>query len=366
MNMKPSRDQIEKSTPIAAPGSRALAPEIALAARLATIGLFALGALFALHEASALVAPMLAAIVAGIVLSRIGDRAQAIGVPPFVAAGVFAVTTGAAIVVGANAATARLPSLVETAPEIASRLGDIAMNAFRPLLAAKARVFGGGDAHAALAAPSFDMGALGSLLGGLTPALGGVLIFLATLFFFVGGRADLKRKVVLACSDRENRLSALRIFNGVEDALAHYFGSAALIYLALGVITAVIAWVSGLGAPALWGPFVFFACFVPFLGVALVAAALLAAGLSAHETFLGGAAPALAFLVAHLIFENAVLPAVVGRRFEINPFLVFVSIVFWTWMWGPLGAIIAAPLLLIAKIVVEELREEESRPRLPS
>jgi len=357
--MKPSRVQIDPA-PQAGPPSYARS-----AARLSTIGLFALGSLFALHEASTLVAPMAAALVVGVVLSRIGDRAQALGVPPFLAATVFVLATGAGIVLAASALTSRISSLIERAPEIASRFSGALESWTRPLQALKTQIFGA-TAQPGVAAPSLDMSAVTGVLGGLTPALGGALIFLATLFFFIAGRDDLRREIVLACEDRERRLSALRILNGVEEALAHYFGSAALVYGALAVLTALLAWATGLGAPFLWGVFVFVACFVPFLGVAIVFAALLAAGLTVHDGLLAGMAPAVAYFIVHLALENAALPAIVGKRFEINPFLVFVSIVFWTWMWGAIGAVIASPLLLILKIVRDELRDAEETPKLPS
>ena len=59
------------------------------------------------------------------------------------------------------------------------------------------------------------------------------------------------------------------------------------------------------------------------------------------------------------------VPAVLGRRFEINPFLVFVAIIFWTWMWGAIGAVLAVPLLLIARTVRAELTANARVP-LPS
>jgi len=335
------------------------------AARFSTIGLFILGLLFALHEASTVVAPMAAALVVGVVLSRIGDRAQALGVPPFLAASAFVLATAAGIVLAASALTSRISSLIERAPAIASRLSGVVESWTRPLQALKIQIFGGGE-HATVAAPSLDMNAITGVLGGLTPAVGGALIFLATLFFFVAGKADMRRKIVFASEGRERRLSTLRILNGVEEALAHYFGSAALVYGALAVFTSLLAWATGLGAPFLWGIFVFVACFVPFLGVAIVFAALLAAGLASHDSILAGMAPALVYFVAHLVLENAALPAIVGNRFEVNPFLVFVSIVFWTWMWGAIGAVIASPLLLIFKIVQDELRDNEETPTLPS
>ena len=336
---------------------------LAIGARLATIGLFGLGALFAMHETSSLLAPMIAAIVVGVVLSRIGERAQELGVPPFLSAALFVAAAGAGIILAAGALTSRVTSLIDRAPELLARFQALAMSVLQPLLSLKSRIFGG-SSDAALAAPSFDMSSISGVLGGLTPALSGLLIFLATLFFFMAGRGDLRRRIVLASGVREHRLSALRILNGVEEALAHYFGSAALVYGALAVLTAVLAWIADLGSPLLWATFVFVACFVPFLGVALVTAALLAAGLSTYDGFLAGIAPAAAYLLVHLVLENAALPAIVGRRFEINPFLVFVSIVFWTWMWGALGAVIASPMLLILKIVVEELRAVD-KPELP-
>lgn len=361
MNINAKRDLAGAAPPVeSSPPWRTLAA----VAHVSTAGLFALGVLFALHEASAVVAPMAAAVVVGVVLSRIGDRAQAVGIPPFLAAALFVAATGAGIVLAAGALTARVSSLVDRAPELAARFSAISEGVLRPLQALKIQIFGAGADHQAIAPPSLDMSAITGVLGGVTPALGGILIFLATLFFFIAGKADLKRKIVLASQDRQRRLSALRILNDVEEALAHYFGGAALVYGGLAASTALLAWVAGLGAPFLWGVFVFVACFVPFLGVALVTAALLVAGFSTYEGVVAGAAPAVLYFVAHLVLENGVLAAIVGRRFEINPFVVFVSIVFWTWMWGALGAVLASPLLLMFKMVREELRDADA-PRLP-
>lgn len=357
------REQIEKTRLI----DRLLEPQaLTTSSRIATVALCGIAILFALHEASALVAPMAAAIVVGIVLSRIVDRAQARGIPIFVIASAFVAVTGVAIALAASAISSRFSSVIELAPSLMRRFSALVAHILGPLQAVKAQISGPPAAsHSAPAAPSLDMGAVTGVIGGVTPALGGVLTFLATLFFFVAGKTDLKRKLVLACTDRANRLSALRILNGVEEALAHYFGSATLVYGALAIATALLAWLSGLGAPALWGIFVFVSCFIPFLGVAMVVVALLVAGLSTFDGVAAGLAPAVVYSIVHLAVENAVVPAIVGRRFELNPFLIFISIVFWTWMWGTVGAVIASPLLLIVKIVVDELKESDA-PDLPS
>ena len=76
--------------------------------------------------------------------------------------------------------------------------------------------------------------------------------------------------------------------------------------------------------------------------------------------------PAAAFFTVHLLMENIIFPAVMGRRLEINPFIVFLAILFWTWMWGAVGAMLALPLSLIVMTVIEELLiEERPQPQLP-
>jgi len=68
----------------------------------------------------------------------------------------------------------------------------------------------------------------------------------------------------------------------------------------------------------------------------------------------------------HAVMENLVTPAVMGRRLEINPFIVFVAIVFWTWMWGAVGAVLAVPLSLIAMTIAGELLPRgRIQPKLP-
>ena len=108
----------------------------------------------------------------------------------------------------------------------------------------------------------------------------------------------------------------------------------------------------------------FLASFVPYFGATIVTLALAAGGLAAHHQIGLGLASAVGFLIVHLISENAVIPALLGRRLEINPFVVFISIVFWSWMWGPIGALLAVPILLIFGTIKDEF--SATAPSLPS
>ena len=107
--------------------------------------------------------------------------------------------------------------------------------------------------------------------------------------------------------------------------------------------------------PLLWGLFAFLSSFVPFLGITAMTVSLAVAGIITHDNMVLALLPSAIFFTIHLLMENLAFPAVVGRNMEINPFLVFVMIIFWTWMWGAAGAMLALPLSLIAMTVTREL-----------
>jgi predicted PurR-regulated permease PerM len=189
----------------------------------------------------------------------------------------------------------------------------------------------------------------------LTPALGEFFIFFATLAFFIAGRMSLRRRMILVWRHRPQRLATLHLIHAIEDALVRYFATTASIYAGVGLATTVIAFAFGLANPLLWGTLAFTASFIPYLGAAVITLALAAGGLAVHPQLAWAMMPASAFLAVHLVSENAVVPAFLGRRLEINPFVVFAAILFWGWMWGPVGAVLAVPLLLVADTIQAQL-----------
>jgi len=133
----------------------------------------------------------------------------------------------------------------------------------------------------------------------------------------------------------------------VEAALGYYFATAIVIYALFGTIAALIAWLGQRSSPVLWGVSGFLLSFLPFIGIALVTVAMAVAGLLVHEGVLLGLLPTLVFFAVNGFFENLLIPSVMCRRLEMNAFLLFVAIVFWTWLWGAVGAMLAVPLTLV-------------------
>jgi predicted PurR-regulated permease PerM len=109
--------------------------------------------------------------------------------------------------------------------------------------------------------------------------------------------------------------------------------------------------------PVLWGVVAGLLHFVPYVGAAVGVSAL---GLAAFVTLptLGDAVlPPLLYLLFTAIEANLVSPFVLGRAFHLNPLVIFVWLVFWGWLWGIGGAVIAVPLLVLLKITCDQSHE---------
>lgn len=323
---------------------------------ISIIGLFVMALFVVMKLMSSLLVPIIAAMIIGSVLSRIGDRLAAYGAPRIVVGLALVFITGLVLFFLIDALLEPLSNLIAQAPAMFTTLMDAMQPLLAPLNSLKnALHLDGVRLSAPLANADYSQW-ITALLGGITPALGELLVFFISLAFFVVGRVAVRRDMIMAFQNRRARLSTLRVINAVEGSLELYFGTIAMIYLAVGILTGIIAYLTGLAGPIVWGGLTFVSSFVPYFGAGLITLSLAAAGVMTHHSFGWGLAPVIGFLAVHLISENVVIPMFLGRRLEINPFLVFISIIFWTWMWGPIGAVMAVPLLLIGETILSEIR----------
>jgi predicted PurR-regulated permease PerM len=125
---------------------------------------------------------------------------------------------------------------------------------------------------------------------------------------------------------------------------------------AVGVGTLIVAWLTGLGNPVLWGVVAFFLNYIPVMGPIICLVLLALAGMLTFGPLLNALLPAAGFFAIHAIEGQFVTPILVARRFTLNPVVVVISLVFWYWMWGVPGAILAVPVLGIIKIVCDNIR----------
>ncbi|MGB0750278.1 MAG: AI-2E family transporter [Magnetospiraceae bacterium] len=137
--------------------------------------------------------------------------------------------------------------------------------------------------------------------------------------------------------------------------VALYIQTISVVNLGLGVATSLAMAAVGIPNPILWGVLASIANFVPYIGSFVVLGLILGASLMTFETWNAVLlAPALFFILTTLEGQ-VVTPMVLGRRLLIDPVAVFVSILFWSWIWGVPGALLAVPCVTILAILSDHL-----------
>jgi predicted PurR-regulated permease PerM len=187
---------------------------------------------------------------------------------------------------------------------------------------------------------------------------GGLLVIAASVgstlvlvyLFLVYGEALFRRAVTIAPTLRDKR-TTVAIVRSVQSEISRYVGAVTLVNLALGAATAAALHLLGVRDALLWGLLAALLNFVPYIGPLVGALVLLAVGLLQFDTALPALAPAAAYLALNVLESQLVTPMVLGRNFALNPVVIVLWLLFWGWLWGALGLLLAMPMLVCAKIV---------------
>ena len=321
----------------------------------------------ALYLGRAALLPVVAALIVGITLSPVTEYGARLGIPvPVSAVGLIVALIA---VVGALITffAAPLSEWISRAPEIGAavqqklRVFDYPLSVLHDI---KAAVMPGGAGGQTVSVEANPAEMVGTVVLAVTPAIGQFVVFFGTLIFFLITNVQLRRKLIVSFGSREARLRIMRIWNDIEDNLAEYLGLVTMINVALGLVTMVTLYLIGFPNPVTFGLITIALNYIPYIGPAIVALVLLLVGLVAMPTLAQAAlAPAL-FVAIATVEGHFITPSLVGRRLTMSPFIVFLALVFWTWLWGPIGAFLAVPLLIVSFVVLGHLvpREEMNLP----
>ena len=198
-------------------------------------------------------------------------------------------------------------------------------------------------------------GILQPVVSVLSPAIGQLLLFFGTLFFYLSGHNSIQQNLVAVFREREARLRALHTMRDIERNLASYLGVVTAINSTIGILVATGAWIIGLPAPFAWGVLAFILNYVPYIGPATTLVTLFAVGLISFPSLSYALIAPACFLCLSTIEGQIVTPSVIGRTLTVNPMMVFLAIAFWAWLWGPFGALLANPLLIVSLVALKHL-----------
>jgi predicted PurR-regulated permease PerM len=164
------------------------------------------------------------------------------------------------------------------------------------------------------------------------------------------------RRLVEILPRLSDKKQAVDISNEIERHISGYLLTVSLMNAAVGVASGAAAYFCGLPDPLLWGTLAFVLNYILILGPLTCAFAFLIGGLFTFDTTFHAVLPSLIYICIHFLEGETVTPMLLARRFTLNPVLVVISLVFWYWMWGIIGALLAVPLLATFKIICDRVR----------
>ena len=202
-----------------------------------------------------------------------------------------------------------------------------------------------------LATPGFFARVSADSLAAIPIALS--VIFLT--YFLLANDSLARRKLAGLLPGREKLERREHLLDQIETAASRFLLTVASINIGVGALTALALWAVGVPNPLLWGAIAAVLNFVPYLGamvtVTIIAAAALASIDSTPRALL---APA-AFLGIHLIESNFITPLALRRHLPLNMIAMFFGLLFFGWMWGIPGAVLAVPLTVCVKLVCDHV-----------
>jgi predicted PurR-regulated permease PerM len=321
-------------------------------------GLFLIALLAACYAAAQIILPIVLAFVLKAVLQPVVRALQRIGLRGVAAAFLIVLSLVALFVVLgillANPLASWIAQLPDALPRIQARLSFLS-SPIRSLQKALAHIQNLAPGSATLSI-TVETNSLAQLLlrEARIVAEGAFATLLILFFILVSGDTFLRRLVEILPDFRAKR-RAVDISQQIEQDISVYLATITTMNILVGVATGAMAWLCGLGDPLLWGTVAFVLNYVPILGPTVGFIIFMAAGLVAIEPLWAAFVPAALYLLIHIAEGETITPMLLARRFTINPVLIILALIFWYWMWGVPGAILATPMLAISKIICDRI-----------
>jgi predicted PurR-regulated permease PerM len=194
-----------------------------------------------------------------------------------------------------------------------------------------------------------------TLLAGTRSFLGEALTLIIVLFFLLADGDALLRRFIEILPGFTEKKHAVQIAKEIERNISGYLVTITLMNLCVGVANGLSIWAFGLPDPLLWGTAAFMLNYIPILGALTGMVIFFFVGLFSFSSVVWALAPAGVYLLIHILEGETITPMLLARRFTLNPLLVIAALMFWDWLWGVPGALLAVPLLAVFKILCDNI-----------
>lgn len=321
--------------------------------------LVALGVVAFLYFARPVVLPIVLACVGGMALKPLIRWLSQCHIPPALSAAVVLLLLVTGVTIGFIRLGRPALTWLSAAPQHMTELKQKGQKLFPRLArfsqAADAVNNLGATAEDQKQAPAVELKAsrVPTIINWTGTFLAGIGEFVVLLYLMLASGDLFLQKLVRVMPTMRDKKRAVDISHEIQQQISNYLFSVSLINLGLGLIVGGGLYWLGVPNAAMWGLLIALLNFVPYFGPFAGISLLALVGLLTFSTLWKALLPPAWYLLFHLLESNFITPVLLGRRFTLNPVVIFVSLIFWTWLWGVPGALLSVPILVSIKVFCE-------------
>ncbi len=196
---------------------------------------------------------------------------------------------------------------------------------------------------------------VGNTAQAMLDAMSNGLLVLLTVIFMLFEATDFPAKLSIALGNPDQ----MKNIEIAGHRVRQYLAMKAVVSVATGALVGIACASVGLQFPLLWALIAFLFNFVPNIGsmIAAIPAVVLAI---LQLGFPSAVVLSIAYIVINLVIGNVIEPRLLGQKLGLSTLVVFLSMLFWGWIWGPVGMLLSVPLTVIVKIIFEQFEETKA------
>jgi predicted PurR-regulated permease PerM len=326
----------------------------------ATVGLFILACLYTVAFAQPFLLPLTVAFMLHFLLIPVVRLLKRLHVPEPVGAALVVAALVGSLSLAVYALSWPASEWMAKAPESLRRIEERAQTVLKPIrrvtqtaeqMEKIATVENKGAPEVKVSEPG--LGAM--VFGGMQAFLGDALVVFTLLFFLLASGDRLVTKLVRALPRLQDRKRAADIASEIERQVSAYLYVTTLVNLGFGAVVAATMLLMRMPNAILWGVLAAVTSFIPYLGGLLCTVLLGMAAVLAYPDWQRALLVPLLFAALDTLKGYVVAPLLTGHRLTLNTPVLFIGLLFWWWVWGIPGALLAVPILSVIKIVCERI-----------
>jgi predicted PurR-regulated permease PerM len=326
----------------------------------ATVGLFILACLYTVVFARPFLLPLTVAFMLHFLLIPVVRALKRLRIPEPAGATLVVAALVAGLSLSVYALSWPASEWMAKAPESLRRIEDRAQRVLRPIrrvtqTAEQMERITTVESRQAPEVKVSEPGLGATVFGGMQAFLGGALVVFTLLFFLLASGDRLVDKLVRTLPRMQDRARAADIAREIERQVSAYLYVTTLINIGFGMVVALTMALLGMPNAVLWGVLAAITSYVPYLGGLLCTLLLGMAAILAYPDWQTALLVPLVFAVLDTVKGYVVAPLLTGKHLTLNTPVLFVGLLFWWWVWGIPGALLAVPILSVIKIVCERI-----------